>query len=500
MGCCALILKSFGPQIKSLASNPVPQESCYGEQLRNSLLFGFTSCLHSSSPLHPASPTLCRPSWLLHLLIQRFWTGAGLSLLVQHPLPSLWPPLFTRGSGSRSLLTALPRAVPLPRTQLVLWGGVAMLSGPHQLSSLSIPVPVPAAGVFDNCSHTASDKGWALGIRALQLGGKKDARFFFSLRTDRAAAATEVTGYHRYHPEAWTHLAASYDGRWMSLYVDGARVGRVGGQGGPLHSTFMASCRTLLLGGDTWGTAHAFRGHLARLALWRSALSQPRLQRAFLEGVAEGAAGLALAAGFATPEERWVPFREGAFPRQRVLPSPPSPVLRPLGPPACGQTACDNVELVSHYNRHWPLRSGKVVRYRVVNLVEDGGGRPTVSRDQVWRQHRALSEAFRPYNISWQLSLLEVRNSSLRRRAVLLGCEPSKVGNERCDPECEHPLTGYDGGDCRRPGRCFSWKRRDGICHMECNNMLDDFDDGDCCDPRATDVARTCFDPDSPQR
>ncbi|XP_009891246.1 PREDICTED: pappalysin-2 [Charadrius vociferus] len=254
----------------------------------------------------------------------------------------------------------------------------------------------PSAGVFDNCSHTASDKGWALGIRALQLGGKKDARFFFSLRTDRAGAATEVTGYHRYHPEAWTHLAASYDGQWMSLYVDGARVGRASGQGGPLHSTFMASCRTLLLGGAAWG--------------------------------------------------------------------------------------------------------GRVVRYRVVNLVEDGGGRPTVSRDQVWRQHRALSEAFRPYNISWQLSLLEVRNSSLRRRAVLLGCEPSKVGNERCDPECEHPLTGYDGGDCRRPGRCFSWKRRDGICHMECNNMLDDFDDGDCCDPRATDVARTCFDPDSPQR
>uniref|UniRef100_A0A8C0E8W3 Pappalysin 2 n=1 Tax=Bubo bubo TaxID=30461 RepID=A0A8C0E8W3_BUBBB len=342
--------------------------------------------------------------------------GAGLSPLVRHSLPSLWPLSFTHGSGS--LPAALPRAVPLPRTWLMLWEGAAMLFGPHQLSSLSIPVPVPipSAGVFDNCSHTASDKGWALGIRALQLGGKKDARFFFSLRTDRAATATEVTSYHRYHPEAWTHLAAT------------------------------------------------------------------------------------LVAGFATPEERWVPFREGAFPRQWVLPSLPSPVLRPLGPPACGQTACDNVELVSHYNQHWPLRSGKVVRYRVVNLAEDDGERPTVSREQVWRQHWALSEAFRPYNISWQLSLLEVRNSSLRRRAILLGCEPSKVGNERCDPECEHPLTGYDGGDCRRPGRCFSWKRRDGICHMECNNMLDDFDDGDCCDPRATDVARTCFDPDSPQR
>ncbi|NXX33972.1 PAPP2 protein, partial [Nicator chloris] len=360
--------------------------------------------------------------------------------------------------------------------------------------------PRPAAGVFNNCSHSASDKGWALGIRALQLSGKKDARFFFSLRTDRAATATEVTSHHRYRPEAWTHLAASYDGRWMALYVDGVRVGRSGGQEGPLHSAFMSSCRTLLLGGDAWGATHAFRGHLAGLALWHGALSQSHLHRSFLEEVPEETAGLALAAGFATPEECWMPFREGAFPQQWVLPSPPSPILRPLGPPACGQTACDNVELVSHYNQHWPLRSWKVVRYRVVNLAEDDGGQPTVSWEQIWRQHRALSEAFRPYNISWQLSLLEVHNSSLRRRAVLLGCEPSKVGNERCDPECEHPLTGYDGGDCRRPGRCFSWKRRDGVCHMECNNMLDDFDDGDCCDPRATDVTKTCFDPDSPQR
>ncbi|XP_021141485.2 pappalysin-2 [Columba livia] len=396
-------------------------------------------------------------------------------------------------SGGREQLAARPEALPAtPREEFTLEVWVKAEGGQSN--------PAIIAGVFDNCSHVASDKGWALGIRALQLGGKKDARFFFSLRTDRAAAATEVTSYHRYRPEAWTHLAATYDGQWMSLYVDGTRVGRTGGQEGPLHSAFMSSCRTLLLGGDAWGTAHTFRGHLARLALWQRALSQPHLQRTFLEGVTGGVAGLALTAGFATPEEHWVPFREGAFPQQRVLPSPPSPVLRPLGPPTCGQTACDNVELVSQYNWHWPLRSGKVVRYRVVNLVEDDGRRPTVSQEQVWRQHRALNEAFRPYNISWQLSLLEVRNSSLRHRTVLLGCEPSKVGNERCDPECDHPLTGYDGGDCRRPGRCFSWKRRDGICHMECNNMLDDFDDGDCCDTRFTDVARTCFDPDSPQR
>uniref|UniRef100_A0A8C3RKL1 Pappalysin 2 n=1 Tax=Cyanoderma ruficeps TaxID=181631 RepID=A0A8C3RKL1_9PASS len=405
----------------------------------------------------------------------------------ERPLPALY------FSGGREQLAARAEALPaVPREEFTLELWVKAEGGQNN--------PAIIAGVFNNCSHSASDKGWALGIRALQLSGKKDARFFFSLRTDRAATATEVTSHHRYRPGAWTHLAASYDGRWMALYVDGVRVGRSGGQEGALHSAFMSSCRTLLLGGDAWGTTHTFRGHLAGLALWRGALSQSRLQRSFPEEVAEETAGLALAAGFATPEECWMPFREGAFPQQWVLLSPPSPILRPLGPPACGQTACDNVELVSHYNQHWPLRSWKVVRYRVVNLAEDDGGRPTVSWEQIWRQHRALSEAFRPYNISWQLSLLEVHNSSLRRRAVLLGCEPSKVGNERCDPECEHPLTGYDGGDCQRTGRCFSWKRRDGICHMECNNMLDDFDDGDCCDPRATDVARTCFDPDSPQR
>ncbi|KFW76341.1 Pappalysin-2, partial [Manacus vitellinus] len=145
--------------------------------------------------------------------------------------------------------------------------------------------PRLTTGVFDNCSHTASDRGWALGIRALQLGGKKDARFFFSLRTDRAATATEVTSYHRYRPEAWTHLATSYDGRWMALYVDGVRVGRAGGQEGPLHSAFMSSCRTLLLGGDAWGTAHTFRGHLAGLALWRGALPHSPLHRLHSRGV-----------------------------------------------------------------------------------------------------------------------------------------------------------------------------------------------------------------------
>ncbi|CAM4603160.1 unnamed protein product [Caretta caretta] len=396
-------------------------------------------------------------------------------------------------SGSREQLLVRPEVLPeVPRGEFTIEVWVKPEGGQSN--------PAIIAGVFDNCSHVASDKGWALGIRTLQHPGKKDARFFFSLRTDRMRRATVVSGYRRYQLNTWTHVAATYDGQWMTLYLDGVRVSNSNWQAGALHSPFMASCRSLILGGDSSEDGHNFRGHLASLALWSVALPQARLQRGFLQKSESGEAAMVLGAGFAHLEEQWVAFKDGGYPLLEFLHAPEPELLSPPAPPACGQTACDNVELISRYNGHWPLRSEKVVRYRVVNVHDDQGLHPTVSREQVARQHQALSEAFARYNISWQLSLHEVHNSSLRHRTILVNCEPSKIGNDHCDPECEHPLTGYDGGDCRLQGRCYSWKRRDGVCHMECNNMLDDFDDGDCCDPEVADVRRTCFDPDSPQR
>nr|XP_012620495.1 pappalysin-2 isoform X3 [Microcebus murinus] len=363
--------------------------------------------------------------------------------------------------------------------------------------------PAIIAGVFDNCSHTVSDKGWALGIRSGTDKGRRDARFFFSLRTDRMKKATVVVSHRRYQPGVWTHVAATYDGRRMALYVDGTQVASSPDQSGPLNSPFMASCRSLLLGGDSSERGHHFRGHVGTLAVWSAALPQGHLQHSpqRADG-AEQLSALVLAASFEPLEEQWAPFREGTFPRLEVLQgSGPEPeVLSPLQPPPCGQTACDNVELISQYNGHWPLRGEKVLRYQVVNVCDDEGRDPTVSEEQVRRQHAALNEAFARYNISWRLSVRRVHNSTLRRRVVLVNCEPGKVGNDHCDPECEHPLTGYDGGDCRLQARCYSWNRRDGVCHAECNNMLNDFDDGDCCDPAVADVRKTCFDPDSPRR
>uniref|UniRef100_A0A671FHJ3 Pappalysin 2 n=1 Tax=Rhinolophus ferrumequinum TaxID=59479 RepID=A0A671FHJ3_RHIFE len=363
--------------------------------------------------------------------------------------------------------------------------------------------PAIIAGVFDNCSHTVCDKGWALGIRSGKDMRRRDPRFFFSLRTDRMKKATVVIGHSRYQPRTWTHVAATYDGRRMALYVDGTQVASSLDQSGPLNSPFMASCRSLLLGGDSSEKGHHFRGHLGTLVFWSTALSQSHLQHGpRYPSMEEQLATLILTASFEPLEEQWAPFRDEKYPRLEVLQGfePEPELLSPLQPPLCGQTACDNVELISQYNGHWPLRGEKAIRYQVVNICDDEGLNPTVSEEQISRQHAALNDAFSRYNITWQLSVHRVHNSTLRSRAVLVNCEPSKIGNDHCDPECEHPLTGYDGGDCRLQGRCYSWNRRDGLCHVECNNMLNDFDDGDCCDPEVADVRKTCFDPDSPNR
>uniref|UniRef100_A0A8C6Y7M9 Pappalysin 2 n=1 Tax=Naja naja TaxID=35670 RepID=A0A8C6Y7M9_NAJNA len=359
--------------------------------------------------------------------------------------------------------------------------------------------PAIIAGVFDNCSHIGSDKGWTLGIRSEENPERKNARFFFSLRTDRIKKSATILAYHRYQFHTWTHVAATYSGKEMFLYVNGRRVARSSQQSGDLHSPFMASCRTLILGGSNSDGLN-FRGYLALLALWNIAMPQEKLQRAFLGKFKDRELSLLLSAKFSHLQQQWVTFKDGVYPQVEMIYRPEPQVLSPLIPPLCGQTACDNVELISHYNSHWLLRNEKVVHYRVVNIYDDDGLHPTVSEEQIAHQHQALNEAFGRYNITWQLSIHKVYNSLLRYRVILMNCEPGKIGNEFCNPECKHPLTGYDGGDCRWLGRCYIWERRDGVCNMECNNMLHNFDDGDCCNPKVTNVRKTCFDPDSPHR
>lgn len=196
----------------------------------------------------------------------------------------------------------------------------------------------------------------------------------------------------------------------------------------------------------------------------------------------------------------WTPFKDGLHPAVIATPLPALQLVSPFLPPPCGLTPCDNTDIISGYNNYWPLRTPKQVRYRIINLSDDDGGNATVSQAQIRLQHQALIDAFRPYNITLELTVDLVRNTSLRQRFVLSNCRIGKIGNRHCDPECDHPRTGHDGGDCLRLGPCYNWKRQNGVCNTECNSVHYDYDDGDCCDPEVTDVLKTCFDPESPDR
>lgn len=199
-------------------------------------------------------------------------------------------------------------------------------------------------------------------------------------------------------------------------------------------------------------------------------------------------------------EELWTPSKVGFHPAIITAPVPERELISPFLPPPCGLTTCDNTDIITGYNDNWQLRAPKRVRYRIVNLSNDDGGNPTVSEAQIKLQHKALTEALRPYNLTFDLSVHTVQNSSLRKQFILSNCRIKKIGNRQCDPECDHPRTGHDGGDCLRLGPCYNWKRQDGVCNMECNTIHYDYDDGDCCDPEVTDVFKTCFDPESPDR
>lgn len=82
----------------------------------------------------------------------------------------------------------------------------------------------------------------------------------------------------------------------------------------------------------------------------------------------------------------------------------------------------------------------------------------------------------------------------------MFGCEADKIGNGECNAECQHQLTGNDGGDCDKDYvACDQVKVHNGNCDPECNKADHNWDGGDCCVNNAAQQL-TCFDPHSPNR
>uniref|UniRef100_A0A8C7FD39 Pappalysin-1 n=1 Tax=Oncorhynchus kisutch TaxID=8019 RepID=A0A8C7FD39_ONCKI len=360
--------------------------------------------------------------------------------------------------------------------------------------------PTVIAGLYDKCFYASSDRGWLLGIRAVSEQGNCDPRFFFSLKTDRAHKVTSIHSNGQYLPNTWAHLAVTYDGLYMKLYVNGAQVGVSREQSGNVFSYLTKKCKVLMVGGNALN--HNYRGAVERVNLWREARGQRQIIRD-MQGHEDpqDAPQLVIWETFEHPARKWLTVKDGSFPQQEEGSGSGGSLDTTLEPPTCGQTICDNVEVVTNYNRTWTFRKPKRMRYRVVNVWDDAGRRPTVMPHQIQLQHQDLNKAFAVYNITWELSVHNVTNSSLRNRLVLANCDISKVGDEACDPECNHTLTGFDAGDCKRHrSRCPEYKQGNGVCDPECNWDNFFYDNGDCCNPNVTDVTKTCFNRSSPHR
>ncbi|XP_075762103.1 pappalysin-1 isoform X1 [Pelodiscus sinensis] len=362
--------------------------------------------------------------------------------------------------------------------------------------------PAVIAGLYDKCSYTSRDRGWVLGINTISDQGNRDPRYFFSLKTDRARKVTTIATHRSYLPNQWVHLAATYDGHLMKLYVNGAQVATSGEQMGSIFSLLTLKCKVLMMGGNALN--QNYRGYVEHFSLWRVARSQKEILLDMGQVNHERDTPLpqlVLQESLVNVKKTWSPMKDGSSPQMEFSYHHGYLLDTSLDPPLCGQTVCDNMEVIASYNKLPRFRHNKVVRYRVVNLYDDKYQNPTVSRQQIEFQHQHLNEAFSLYNITWELEVLDVKNSSLRHRLILANCDISKIGDENCDPECNHTLTGYDGGDCRHVRHAlFHKKKQNGMCDMDCNYERYNFDGGECCNPEITDVTKTCFEPDSPYR
>nr|XP_039270265.1 pappalysin-1-like [Styela clava] len=337
---------------------------------------------------------------------------------------------------------------------------------------------------------------WNLGIKS----NDDETVFYFSL----IKSTGTVTAYspYAYKPEEWTHFTVSSgeDGT-IRLYVNGVQVGARHEPGSGELSRQGAQCDTLLLGGNEKMT-HGYRGMIDQLKIFSQIRPQQDITRDMYNFETSHLTDIVqLKEDFDSFRHSWLSIgRNEPIILNKDIPSEDRRLHFPeVRAPPCGQTICDNPEIVRSYVDNWTLRKPKTLRYNIVNINQDDGSNPMFTVDDVKLQSAVLSEVFDRHNITWVPTLVHINNSKLRGKTI--GCEPTKIGNQQCNVECMHARLGYDGGDCDLiKSVCSPEQKGDGHCDPECNKIYHSWDLGDCCIPNNTNTDDTCFDPKSPHR
>ncbi|OWF49358.1 Pappalysin-1 [Mizuhopecten yessoensis] len=359
--------------------------------------------------------------------------------------------------------------------------------------------PVTILGLVDICNGNLPSSEWSIGITSSLEDTFPRPKLFVSLRSQRSQYSSTLEANTHYVPNRWHHIALSYDGETIKFYINGAMIAAGKDQRGNIFSKTSKKCKEIHIGGEV-ESGLFFRGAVDDLRIWNYTVPHEKIVQN-LYGITDAR------------DKHYLVFHDNFdnIKRWRKL-SKRMPSLIPadltsakfedisIEKPACGESVCDNAELVRSYLDNDQLRNMKEVRYRVINVMSNDGTDPVVTQEQIRNQHRLLVEAFSPYNITWQLEERNIRNSSLRLKTVLFACNPRDVGNAICDPECSHSRTGNDGGDCEPfLPQCDSLNIQNGRCDFECNKEYHRWDGGDCCIP-GPNTHLSCFDPTSPYR
>ena len=201
--------------------------------------------------------------------------------------PSLDPSAVPSSAPSAvpsSAPSAAPSPPPAPPDAVAFDSGAAVLPTAGQVS---IPIPAPDAQEGGSVSLVVQS-GWERGNQddatLVQLGdGLRVAKNVDVLRLETADGGPDIgipiTGW---NPGEWHHVAATWKGNDVALYLDGELVGRHTGDV-PLD---LPPETTLLVGSDDAGRRPVARGLIGRVAVRRGALGDDQVLRDYHDALA----------------------------------------------------------------------------------------------------------------------------------------------------------------------------------------------------------------------
>eukprot|EP00794_Sanderia_malayensis_P010275 gene10275-11330_t len=287
-----------------------------------------------------------------------------------------------------------------------------------------LPV-VPIVSYFDQCVNDKEASIWKLGLR--ENLEHQDQRVYFSLQTQRVHEPHVISAHVGYRVGSWMHVAAVFNGTALGLFVNQAQVAVSHKQLSPASESSYTKCKVLELGGDSRNSAF-FRGSVDDLRVWNIAKSHRSIIDDLKNNKFKSIPGniLAVSEEFEAVHNNgrsgpsYVPVTLNP-PELIRLPKPKDLHQIEVKKPLCGITVCDNQDVVRGYKKNELLRRRKILHYRLINVADDDGRNPLVTRAQIEIQHGKLNEAFSRYNITWKKTEHLIKNSSLRHALITSG-------------------------------------------------------------------------------